>query len=76
MYAEICYFLLSLVALVIFCIIFYSDLFIDSVLVHFPELLKNRGEYDGNSPNIGGNLVIISLIVICYATVYLMLMNL
>lgn len=71
---DLLLFFVSIVALIVFQLIFFSDLFIDTCLIHFPALLKNDN-YSGNSPNILGYGVIITLITLCYVIVYLALMN-
>jgi hypothetical protein len=73
-FTDLLLFIVSIIALIIFQLIFFSDLFIDTCLVHFPALLKSDN-YSGNSPNILGYTLIITLIVICYVVVYLTLMN-
>lgn len=68
-------FLLSLLFLAIFYIIFNSDVFISSTLSGFPSLsvYSSDGHY---KPTLGGELVILTLILVFYSVSYILLVNL
>ena len=73
---DLVYFLISLVALIVFVYIYSSELFLDTVIVHFPGLLKKNNNGFKQEINTGGQIFITSLIVMSYSVVYLMLLNL
>ena len=67
--------LLTVLALVIFYIVFNSDLFAECVLRHFPSTLNMDG-YGEPSANLKGQIIIMTLIVVCFLIVYLLSINL
>ncbi len=68
-------FLLSLIFLSVFYVIFNSDVFIGSTLSGFSSLATygSDGRY---TPTLGGELIILTLIIVFYTVSYVLLINL
>jgi len=68
-------FIISLLFLAFYYILFNSDIFIDSTIAVYPNLV--RALPDGRyAPELMGEMVILILIVTFYAATYLLLINL
>lgn len=68
-------FIISLLFLAFYYILFNSDIFIDSTIAVYPNLVRPLpdGRY---MPEFAGEIVILSLIVTFYTATYLLLINL
>ncbi|MAR56367.1 MAG: hypothetical protein CMM93_04215 [Rickettsiales bacterium] len=66
-------FVFSLCFLVLFIVIFNSDIFVKQILAQCPELVNE--ELGNISPSALGNSISILLIVLLYAITYLLLFN-
>jgi len=65
---------ISVFLFVIYYLIFNSDLFIDTVLIHFPSTVQQKS-FSNNVPTFRGHLVIVSMMAIFYFATTILLAN-